>query len=43
MVERVDPMTRFKQSLEQPSTLDVTEMGDMAEREPFYLLKSRKR
>ena len=42
IVDRSDPLTRFKHTLDQPSTLDVTQMGDLAERDPFYLLKTRK-
>jgi hypothetical protein len=41
-LERADPITRFKQSLEKPSTLDLMELGDLAERDPFYLMKKKK-
>ena len=43
LVDRTDPITRFKHAIDQQqaSNLDVTEMGDLAERDPFYLLKSR--
>jgi len=41
LVERTDPITRFKYALDQPSNLDLADMGDLAERDPFYLLKSR--
>ena len=42
-VPRVDPITRFKDGLAQPSNYDLMQIGDLAERDPFYLLKDRKK
>lgn len=39
---RSDPITRFRQGVEQSGGVNIMGMGDLAERDPFYLLKSRK-
>lgn len=38
---RTDPITRFRQGVEQSGGVNLMGMGDLAERDPFYLLKSK--